>query len=91
MQQVTLNFNVIGSCSQEIIMLVSDITPEELITGLNNGEYCTTMEYDTQGYNSRTICYFDEKGDPVNIATIISQTMLQETEYIHFQLENSDD
>lgn len=91
MEQVTLSFDVIGSCSQEVIMLVDNITPEQLIAGLNNGDYFTTMEYDTEGYNSRTICYFDEKGDPVNIATITSQTMLDETTYSRFQLENSDD
>lgn len=46
MSAVTIGFSVVGNVSQEVEMLDSAIFPEQLVDGLNNGKYLTTIQED---------------------------------------------
>lgn len=92
MSNVTISFDVIGSVQQELNILQEDLSTEKLIEKLNTGEYLTTLEVSHPDLNTtkRSIVYFDEEGNEVEIAEILSQTVCGDMEYTRFQLETLD-
>lgn len=92
MSNITISFDIIGSVQQELNILQEDLSTEKLIEKLNTGEYLTTLEVSHPDLNTtkRCIVYFDEEGNEVEIAEILSQTVTDDTEYTQFQLETLD-
>lgn len=89
---VNISFDVTGSIQQEIEILQEDLTPEQLVSKLNTGEYLTTLEVSHPDIRQgeRTVIYFDEEGNEVTVGVILSQTATEETQYTQFQLEKSE-
>ena len=85
----TICFDVQGSVQQEIDILEEGITPEDIVEKLNAGKYLTTLEICNSdiGVTKRTIVYFDEEGNEVDVAEILSQTVSDEIQYSRFQLD----
>ena len=85
---IKICFEVTGVCEQEVIVTATDVSSEELVKGLNEGIYLTTLEVvsESLGPSTRTIIEFDETGNEVTIGVILSQTLTDSTEYTNFEL-----
>ncbi len=92
MSNITISFDIVGSVQQELNILQEDLSPEQLIEKLNTGEYLTTLEVSHPDLNTtkRSIISFDEEGNEIDIAEILSQTVVDDIEYSRFQLETLD-
>lgn len=90
---VKINFNAKVNVNQELTIIDEDITPEQLIRGLNKGEYLTTMSYESGPGKIATVVRFDEQDNEIEIATILSQEIYDDisslTDFV--LLESSDD
>ena len=83
----TICFDVIGSVQQQIRVVQENTTAEEVVNKLNEGTCFTTLE--VSGNDTvRTIVEFDDNGNEITVAEIIKQTMMDETVYQSFQLED---
>ncbi len=72
-QQAKISFNAEATVTQVVKILDEDLTPEQLVEGLNNGELMTTLEHDTEQGEVPTIVRFDEQGNDVPVGQIIRQ------------------
>lgn len=77
-QLFNIKFDVLGTVDQEI----------EIVEKLNSGEYMTTLEvaHPDIGQLERTVIYFDEEGNEVDVAVILSQTVMDNSVYSNFEL-----
>lgn len=87
--ETKIKFNFTGHVEQEVRIIQEDLTPQELVDGLNNGNYYTTIDSpnpDT-GVKTTTVIYFDEDGSPVDVAEIVSTTDIEEdSSYLNFKV-----
>lgn len=88
---VKINFNAEVNIMQELTIIDDEITPEQLIRGLNSGEYFTTLTCEAGVGKIATVVRFEEETDnEIEIATIVSQEATGR--YSNFVLlESSDD
>lgn len=71
---VKINFNAEVNITQELTIIDDEITPEQLIRGLNSGEYLTTVSCESGMGKISTVVRFEEETDnEIEIATIVSQ------------------
>jgi hypothetical protein len=91
-QLCKVSFDVTGSFQQELSITADDETPESLIKKLNSGDCMTTLEVVHADLLTlkRTVVKFDEEGNEVTVAEILSQVSGGETVYTDFQLESLD-
>lgn len=80
-----IEFSAQAIIHQTVNIVAEDLTPEQLVEGLNRGEYLTTIEYNNVNQETRTICKFDEEGNEVTLAEIEKQTV-QDAGYTDFAL-----
>ena len=85
-----LSFDVVGSITQEVEILDKNVTPEQLAEGLNKGDYLTTLEISRDESVVPTICRFDDTGNEVTVAVIVSQTAGEDNVYSRFQVEGDE-
>lgn len=87
-EPIRVCFEVAGVCEQEIIVTSPNLSSEELVKGLNEGIYLTTLEVASESLtrHSRTIVEFDDTGNEITIGVILSQTLTDSTEYTNFEL-----
>lgn len=90
---VKINFNAEVNVTQELTIIDDEITPEQLVRGLNSGEYFTTMSYEAGGGKIATVVKFDDQDNEIELATILSQEVGDHSVgYTNFVLlESSDD
>lgn len=87
-QLFNIKFDVLGTVEQEIEIVKEGVTELELVEKLNSGEYMTTLEvaHPDIGQLERTVIYFDEEGNEVDVAVILSQTVMDNSVYSNFEL-----
>lgn len=71
---VSVGFYVEAYMKQDMI-IVGDISKEELINGLNEGKYFTTIDTPKDGDFINEVVEFDDNGNEVKIAIIQSQSV----------------
>lgn len=88
-----INFHATGIVTQELTVIDDELTPEQIVRGLNSGEYLTTMNYEAGGGAVSSVVKFDDQDNEVEIATIMSQEVFDNGgNYSSFVLlESSDD
>lgn len=71
---VKINFNANVNVTQELTILDDEITPEQLVRGLNSGKYVTTLDSSSESGKIFMVVKFEEDTDnEIEIAMVESQ------------------
>lgn len=89
MNKNRLCFDVIGSIIQTIEIILPGMTIEDVVKGLNDGIYMTTLEvdHDVCFTEPRYIIKFETDGSETKIAKIVTQLVAPEIQYSRFQVD----
>lgn len=85
-----IQFDVNCSIVQELNILAEDVTEKDLVEGLASGEYLTTINTSNDAFSPAScVVKFDDTGNEVIIANIVSQTVCDDSEYNNFKIVKS--
>lgn len=79
-------FDAQATIQQDVVITKEDLTPEQLVEGLNTGTYMTTIAYDNNYKQVNTICGFDDEDNEITVAEIKIQ-LIMNSDYTNFELK----
>lgn len=67
-----ISFRVEAHVTQTVEIVAEDVTPENLVSGLSQGKYLTTLDHTKNGISEEVVT-FDDEGNEVCVALIRTQ------------------
>lgn len=88
-----VSFCVVSMTSQELRITEEDLNPQALVTGLNEGVYFTTLDNPNKdmGGEGQSVVRFDDTGNEVKVAEILSTTFDKNSKLEMFTLVRVDE